>query len=344
MNTIITDDIVSVLKERIAPWKSKDIFVLTDTNTHQKCLPKLLTIDQIRGANIHTIPFGDTHKHIDTAIGIWQFLVHHMANRHSLMLNVGGGMVTDIGGFTAGTFKRGMRYINVATSLLGAVDAATGGKTGINFEGYKNEVGVFAPSLATIVDVNFFKTLDHPNLKSGYAEMLKHALIYRETHLEELTQFDIENIDYQKFLPILKENISIKENIVQADPKEQGIRKALNFGHTIGHAIESHLLNTQRAVLHGYAIAWGMICELYLSVKTKGFPKQKFERIKAYLIGLYGVPTLQQSEFDTLIELMRHDKKNKSDEINITLLSDIGDICIDQTPSVELIKESLSIF
>lgn len=342
MSTIITNNAVDELNKWIGKWQSQEIFILTDSHTYQQCLPTLQQIDKIKNANVLSIHPGDTHKNINTAIEIWQFLVRNMANRHSLMINVGGGMVTDIGGFTAGTFKRGMSYINIATSLLGAVDAATGGKTGINFDGYKNEVGIFAPSLATIIDVNFFRTLDSENIKSGYAEMLKHALIYNEEHWEKLTQFDIDNIDYVRLQSMLKENISIKENIVAEDPKEMGIRKALNFGHTIGHAIESHLLNTKRPVLHGYAIAWGMICELYISTKTQHFPNEKFEKIKTYLIDMYGKPRLNKNEFETLMELMKHDKKNKSGEINLTLLNDIGQIIINQTPEKELIKESLS--
>ncbi len=330
------------LERLLQDWEKENIFILTDENTNKYCLDKLLKIEKLQGTKVITIRPDDKYKTIETAIEIWTFLVENLANRSSLMINLGGGVVTDIGGFTASTFKRGISYINVATTLLGAVDAATGGKTGINFKGYKNEVGAFAPSVCTIVDIDFFKTLSKENLLSGYAEMLKHALISDEKEFEELLGFDLENVDFERLKDLLTKNIQIKEDIVENDPYEKGVRKALNFGHTIGHAVESFLLHQSTPVLHGYAIAWGLICELYISTKVKNFPQEKYEQIKAWIFEKYGKSPVQKSWISDILELMKHDKKNRRpDEINFTLLDDIGRININQQVDNDLIIQSL---
>ena len=191
-----------------------------------------------------SLPEGDESKNIESAVKIWQFLTEHKATRKSLMINLGGGMITDIGGFTASTFKRGIRYINVSTTLLGAVDAATGGKTGINFLGYKNEIGVFSPALAVLINIDFFKTLSIENIRSGFAEMVKHALIDTDEEWNKLLKFDLENIDFNELRQLLEKSIRVKERIVKEDPKEQNIRKALNLGHTFGHGSYRDSLRT----------------------------------------------------------------------------------------------------
>lgn len=339
--TIISTNLVQTLDKIIENWDDRQIYILTDKNTEEKCLPLLMQLDKIATAHKLSIDVGDTNKNLETVVKIWTFLEDNMATRHSLFINVGGGMITDIGGFAASTFKRGISYVNVATSLLGAVDAATGGKTGFNFNGYKNEIGVFAMPLATVIDVNLFKTLDKENILSGFSEMLKHGLISSEEHLEELMALDLQSLDYARLSDLVAVNVKVKEKIAADDPKELGLRKALNFGHTIGHAIESYLMINNKPVLHGYAVAWGMISELYLSYKLTGFPKQKFEKMKSYLLDLYGVPDLSSSDFDCLLELMKHDKKNRLGEINFTLLKDVGNVEIDQQATHELIIESI---
>ncbi len=340
--TIITYNSLSQLEVLLQDWDKENIFILTDKNTNKYCLPKLLEIEKLQGAKTITILPEDKHKTVETAIEIWSFLVDNLANRNSLLINLGGGVITDIGGFTAATFKRGISYINVATTLLGAVDAATGGKTGINFKGLKNEIGVFAPSVCTIVDIEFFKTLSKENLLSGYAEMLKHALISDQKEFEELIQFDFNQINFERLKILLEKNIKTKENIVESDPYEKGIRKALNFGHTVGHAIESLLLHNSTPVLHGYAIAWGMISELYLSTKNNNFPIEKYNDIKIWIIDKYGKAPLQKEWISNILDLMKHDKKNRRpDEINFTLLSDIGQININQQVDNQLIIDSL---
>lgn len=342
-NTIVSSDFLTELQDATNEWQGKDIYILTDTKTRELCLPKLLEIEKFKDSHILTLHNGDENKNIDSTIKIWQYLTENGATRHSLMVNAGGGMITDIGGFAASTFKRGMSYINISTTLLGAVDAATGGKTGINFLGYKNEIGVFSPAKAVLINVDFFRTLDDKNLRSGFAEMIKHALIDSRETWNQTLSFDLEKMDFEKLKALLKINIDIKERIVKIDPTEKGIRKALNLGHTFGHAFESLSYKKQKPVLHGYAVAWGLICELYLSVIKLNFPKEDFLKLKYYIIENYGKFDCGCNDYSEIIELMKHDKKNTSDEINFTLLSDIGKIVINQTATVKEIEECIDI-
>src|SRR5665647_977046 len=210
MNHLITkicDDFTSELNVAIGEQQSENIFILTDTNTHKLCIPTLLLSEKLKGSHVICVPNGDENKNINSAVEIWKYLSENGANRKSLMINVGGGMITDIGGFTASTFKRGLRYINVSTTLLGAVDAATGGKTGINFLGLKNEIGVFAPAETVLIHVDFFKTLNDENLRSGYAEMVKHALIDTRDEWESVLKFDLEKFDFDKLKILLARSI-----------------------------------------------------------------------------------------------------------------------------------------
>ena len=259
------------------------------------------------------------------------------------MVNLGGGMVTDLGGFAASTFKRGLNYINIPTTLLAMVDASVGGKTGINFGGLKNEIGVFSTARSVILDTIFLKTMDHENLLSGYAEMLKHGLISDDAHWAELISFDLDVVDYHQLSRMLEESVKVKERIVEEDPTERGIRKALNLGHTVGHAFESLALR-RTPVLHGYAVAWGLICELYLSCVKTGFPTDKMRQTVRYINENYGRMPITCNDYPILLELMTHDKKNEGDSINFTLLGDVGDIRINQTASKEEIEEALDFY
>jgi 3-dehydroquinate synthase len=265
------------------------------------------------------------------------------ATRHSLMINLGGGMVTDLGGFAASTFKRGISFINIPTTLLSMVDASVGGKTGINFGGLKNEIGVFNNANCVILDTFFLQTLDEENILSGYAEMLKHGLISTEEHWSELMNFDIEKPDLKELGLLVAKSVQVKEHIVTEDPTEKGIRKALNLGHTVGHAFESLALQ-RKPVLHGYAVAWGLICELYLSVVKTGFPVDKMRQMTRYIFERYGRMPITCDDYPTLLELMTHDKKNTGSSINFTLLGGIGDIRINQTATKEEIEEALDFY
>lgn len=342
--TKICENFISELDEAIGEQSAETIFVLTDENTRRLCLPLAMQSEKLKGSHIICIPCGDENKNIDSAVTIWNYLSENGATRKSLMINLGGGMITDIGGFTASTFKRGMRYINVSTTLLGAVDAATGGKTGINFLGLKNEIGVFAPAETVLINIDFFRTLDDANLRSGYAEMVKHALIDTKAEWESVLKFDLEKIDFDKLKELLDRSIRIKERVVEQDPFEANIRKALNLGHTFGHAFESWSYKAEKPALHGYAVMWGMLCELYLSFVKLNFPKEELLRLKYLIKENYGTFEFHCEQYEILFELMTHDKKNDSKEINFTLLADVGDIHINQTATKEEIFECFDFF
>jgi 3-dehydroquinate synthase len=341
---VICQNFTADLIKAIGSQSEKDIFILFDENTKKYCSPLIFQQDILAKAKIHTIPAGDENKTVETIVSVWQFLSENGATRKSLLINIGGGMLTDLGGFAASTFKRGMRYINIPTTLLGAVDAAVGGKTGINFNGLKNEIGVINPAETVLIETAFFASLDHKNLLSGMAEMIKHALISSTENWKEIIRFDMDKFDLEELKPILAKSISIKERIVEQDPTEQNIRKALNFGHTVGHAFESLSHERNEGVLHGYAVAWGMICELYLSHKLLGFPKDTLLQAVSIIKNAYGSFFISCKEYEHLFELMTHDKKNDSKEINFTLLAGIGDIHINQHADKKLIFEALDFY
>ncbi len=290
------------------------------------------------------IPAGETHKNIESVSKIWAFLSENGADRKALLINIGGGMLTDLAGFAASTFKRGIDFLNVPTTLLSQVDASVGGKTGINFGGFKNEIGTFKEPVAVIINTDFLKTIDRENFISGFAEMIKHGLIYNPQHLNDLKRFDIENIDYDLLENVIRDSVNVKTYFVANDPTEKNIRKALNFGHTFGHAFESYAMASKRPIHHGYAVAYGMIAELYLSVKKCNFPLGDFENLTQWLSKLYGKFDISGDDFGPLIDLMTHDKKNESGKINFTLLSDIGKIEINQNCEKELIFEALNFY
>ncbi len=319
-------------------------FILVDETTEQLCLPLVAGFDCVRDAQIITIGATDQNKTLDSLSHVWTELQRGGATRHSLMINLGGGMVTDLGGFAASTFKRGLNYINIPTTLLAMVDASVGGKTGINFGGLKNEIGVFSCAKSVILDTTFLKTMDHENICSGYAEMLKHGLIANEEMLAELLNFDLDVIDYYQLSRMLADSVQVKERIVDEDPTEQGIRKALNLGHTIGHAFESFAMKSMRPILHGYAVAYGLVCELYLSCVKTGFPVDKMRQVVRFVNENYGKLPITCDDYPALLELMTHDKKNVGDTINFTLLGGVGDIRINQTATKEEICESLDFY
>ena len=319
-------------------------FILVDETTEQLCLPLVAGFDCVRDAQIITIGATDQNKTLDSLSHVWTELQRGGATRHSLMINLGGGMVTDLGGFAASTFKRGLNYINIPTTLLAMVDASVGGKTGINFGGLKNEIGVFSCAKSVILDTTFLKTMDHENICSGYAEMLKHGLIANEEMLAELLNFDLDVIDYYQLSRMLADSVQVKERIVDEDPTEQGIRKALNLGHTIGHAFESYAMKSMSPILHGYAVAYGLVCELYLSCVKTGFPVDKMRQVVRFVNENYGKLPITCDDYPALLELMTHDKKNVGDTINFTLLGGVGDIRINQTATKEEICESLDFY
>ena len=316
ISTHLENELVSALSE----CEHDKLFVLTDTTTQELCLPVLQKFYCMKEAKVITIPASDSHKDIESLMMVWKGLQEGGASRHSCMINLGGGMVTDLGGFAASTFKRG-----------------------INFGGLKNEVGVFNDSKFVILDTEFLKTLDAENICSGYAEMLKHGLISTEAMWEELVSFDLANPDLKQLQRMVGDSVKVKERIVEQDPHEKGIRKALNLGHTFGHAFESWALK-RKPILHGYAVAFGLIPELYLSVAKTGFPTEKMRQTVTFIKENYGTLNITCDDYDELIELMHHDKKNQNGIINFTMLGAIGDIRINQTATTEEIKEALDFF
>lgn len=338
---IVSGNLERDLVNAIAECEHDKIFILTDQTTHDMCLPKLQNFLCLKGAQSIVIKAGDTNKTLDSLAEVWTALSQGGATRHSLMINLGGGMVTDLGGFAASTFKRGIDFINIPTTLLAMVDASVGGKTGINFGGLKNEIGVFSDSKFVIINTQFLDTLDHDNICSGYAEMLKHGLISDNKHWAELVGFNLAQPDLAQLQRMVAESIKVKERIVTEDPHEHGIRKALNLGHTVGHALESFAMKHGRPVLHGYAVAFGMVCELYLSARKTDFPTDKMHQTVRFILDHYGRLPYTCDDYPELLELMRHDKKNTSGIINFTLLGGIGDIRINQTATKEEIEEAL---
>ena len=336
---IAAADVADTLQQLLCEMDHDRLYVLTDEHTARLCWPPVT--QALEGAHLITIAAGDEHKHVEALCHVWSELSAHGATRHSLLVNLGGGMVTDLGGFAAATFKRGIRCINVPTTLLAMVDAAVGGKTGINLHALKNEVGAFYPADAVVVSAQFLQTLDAPNLVSGFAEMLKHGLISTEEHWAQLMRYDLENPDLEALQLLIMESIHTKEHIVEQDPKEQHIRKALNLGHTLGHAFETLALRRGTPCLHGYAVAWGLMGELYLSHVREGFPADKLRQTVAFIKEVYGTFDFNCRDYDELYALMLHDKKNVGTEIRFTLLAAIGDIRIDRTVGKEEIYEML---
>ena len=342
-NVVIAENLERSLNEAIEACEHDKVFILAEETTRNCCLPVVEGFAALRGAKRITIGATDTHKTLESLAHVWEELGAGGGTRHSLLINIGGGMVTDLGGFAASTFKRGINYINIPTTLLSMVDASVGGKTGINFRGLKNEIGVFNNASTVILDTQFLKTLDAENICSGYAEMLKHGLISNEAMWAELMNFNLEAPDLKLLSRMVGDSVAVKERIVTEDPTEKGIRKALNLGHTVGHAFESLALQ-RTPVLHGYAVAWGLICELYLSCIKTGFPTDKMRQTVRFIQTHYGKMDISCDDYPTLLELMTHDKKNVAGIINFTLLGGIGDIRINQTATKEEICEALDFY
>lgn len=348
---LFTNDICQALEQFTSLIPHDHLFILFDTETLHYCMPIVAPfMNQYEvsrpGQKVETIYIDHTDqaKNIGSLTEVWQALSERHATRHTLLINVGGGMITDLGGFAAATFKRGIKFINVATSLLGAVDAAVGGKTGINLGSLKNEVGAFAPADAVLISTKFFETLDHDNLLSGYAEMLKHGLLSSRQHLNDLLSYDIAHWQTDSLLPLLETSVNVKRQVVRQDPYEKGLRKALNLGHTFGHAFETWCMRQGRPVLHGFAVAWGLVCELIMSRQQVGFPSQTLYDIANYVRDNYGPLQITCDDYPALYELMTHDKKNEGGEINFTLMNNVGDVALNHTANREQICATLDIY
>lgn len=279
----------------------------------------------------------EENKSLETVSRIWDFLFEHAITRRGLLICIGGGALTDMGGFAAATYKRGMSYINVPTTLLAMIDAASGGKTGINYRGIKNSIGAFAAPRATILCPEWLSTLSPQQFLSGFAEMLKTGLIDSSALWNGLLQYDLDKMDTASLSPLIADCMAVKRRIVAQDPQENGIRKVLNFGHTFGHALERKM-----QVPHGYAVLYGMIAELYLSVTRLGCPREPLQQLTRLMLQYYGKPMCKCSDRDQLLALMQQDKKNEqAAQINCTLLQAVGTPLINQSISASDANEAL---
>ncbi|MFL1895531.1 3-dehydroquinate synthase [Aquimarina sp. 2-A2] len=325
--------------------KPSKIFILVDSNTQEFCLATFLTFLQTElSIEVIEIEAGEINKTIDTCTGVWNALSELGADRKSLLINLGGGVVTDLGGFVACTYKRGIPYINVPTTLLAMVDASVGGKTGVDLGNLKNMVGVISESEMVVIDSNYLQTLPANQMRSGLAEMLKHGLIQdlsywqKLSDLSQLSSNDLENLIY--------ESVVIKNNIVIQDPTEQGIRKYLNYGHTLGHAIESFYLThpQKETLLHGEAIAIGMIMEAYLSTKCLTLSSTALEEISKIILTTFPKISIDSSDYDAILSLLIHDKKNENDTVYFVLLEAIGKAAFNCTVDEALLKEAFEYY
>lgn len=318
------------LNEHIKENNFSRIFILVDDNTHHFCLPYFLTkLETDLTIEIIEIVSGEINKTITTCVGVWASLSDLDADRKSLMINIGGGVITDLGGFVACTFKRGIAYINVPTTLLSMVDASVGGKTGVDLGHLKNQIGVISNPNLVLIDTHFLDSLPSNQMRSGLAEMLKHGLISDIAYwnkFQNLSKLSLNDLD-----TLIYESVLIKKRVVEEDPFENGLRKTLNYGHTLGHAIESYFLrnNNKKTLLHGEAIIIGMILACYISTELLGFPKQTTNDIKELFASYYGKVKIEKRDYIEIMELLKYDKKNHHGNIYFVLLKSIGEPKID---------------
>lgn len=342
---IFTDSLSKDLTIFLSGLTFDKIFILVDENTQKLCLPKIKDIQYFKNAHILVSQSGEDNKTLSKVVLIWNELVRQGATRHSLIINLGGGLLTDLGGFGAACFKRGLRFINIPTTVLSAVDAAVGGKTGVNFEGLKNEIGIFKEAEAVFISTDFYHTLPLFRILDGMAEMLKHACLKNDDMVHEVLSFELQHLNWEQLKPLIQKSIALKEEIVLSDPQEESLRKALNLGHTIGHAFESYSHQIGKPISHGFAVAHGLCVELYLSHKICGFPISKITCVMDYIRQNYPGYALKKIDYDYLYALMQHDKKNlNAKSINFTLLKDFGQIKINQVVDQSTIFSALDLF
>jgi len=343
----ISNDIAKEINRflKLNKMKYSKLFILVDENSLKFCYPQLVEkIEAFEDGEIIEIDSGEQSKTIEVCVQIWSALSEYGADRKSLFVNIGGGVIGDMGGFIASTFKRGIDFINIPTTLLSQVDASIGGKVGVDLNHLKNEIGVFNNPAAVFINSNFLNTLDKRQILSGFAEIIKHALIADENYWKKVMNADF--ADLNSFDELIKTSVHIKNTIVLEDPIEQNVRKVLNFGHTIGHAIETFSLEheNKKHLLHGEAIAVGIVCEAYLSHKICKLSKEQLKEINEFIIGKFKSVKLDELDFHRLIELMQHDKKNEKGDINFSLLSAIGKCEINKKAKADQIIDSLKYY
>ncbi|MGB4398765.1 MAG: 3-dehydroquinate synthase [Daejeonella sp.] len=338
---IFFENSLQELHKFILESKYSKVFILVDSNTEIHCLPAVQEALKDIDYDLIEITPGEENKNIDFCIGIWRMLLDFGAERNSLLINLGGGVITDMGGFAASTFKRGIDFVQVPTTLLSQVDASVGGKTGIDMDNVKNIIGTFTQPKAVFINTRFLKTLEEREIRSGFAEVLKHGLIYDRSLFNTVKMAGPIGLTDE----IIYRSVEIKNEVVKEDPFEKSLRKILNFGHTIGHAVESYSLSHDRKpLLHGEAIAIGFICEAYLSSKKNGLRQAELEETVEAIKAVYPSYNLRKENYPALLEIMKNDKKNNGGQINFSLLSEIGKCGFDLYCTEEEIFESLDYY
>ncbi len=339
------EDSYKQLNDYLTDNKTSTVFVLVDENTREFCLPILRKkINDKISFEVIEIKAGEVHKNINTCVEVWKTLTKFEADRKSILINLGGGMVSDLGGFVASTYKRGIRFINIPTTLLSMVDASVGSKTGVDLDNLKNLVGLFSDPEMVLIDTSYLKTLKERELRSGVAEVIKYGLTFDDDLLVKVKEDkwkinnDLNDIIYQ--------SIIIKNDVVLKDFKEKDLRKVLNFGHTVGHAIESYFLNQSNlpSLTHGEAIAIGMVIEAYISNKIYNFPIDQLETLKGYIHKTFGKTIIPKENYDDILELMKHDKKNSDGNINYILLKNVADFVIEGRAPLSLVIDGIKYY
>ena len=316
------------------------IIVLVDTNTKRFCYP--IVKEFLPKHALVTVKDGEEHKNLQTCEIIWSAMTEAQLDRHALMINLGGGVIGDMGGFCAATYKRGIDFIQIPTTLLSQVDASVGGKLGIDFHGFKNHLGVFTLPKAVLIDPVFLKTLSEREKRSGFAEILKHCLIQDGVKWNEIRRKDL--VD-QDLADLITHSVEIKKKVVEQDPTEQGIRKILNFGHTLGHAVETYFLDKgKKRLLHGEAIATGMLCESYIAFERGLLNEKTLEQIEDFIFSIYGKVPMQESDFEAIMSFTQQDKKNRGKEIRFSLINSVGSCLYDVVVSKTEMKKALEYY
>lgn len=339
------EDAYIKLNKHIAQSNPTKIFILVDENTNENCLPILLQVlETTQEIEIIEIESGEENKNLDTCTGVWHALTDLGADRKSLLINLGGGVITDLGGFVASTFKRGISFVNIPTTLLSMVDASVGGKTGVDLGVLKNQIGLFSNPEMVLIDTEYLNTVSEREIKSGLAEIIKYGLTYDVSVWEKIKNF--KELSLENISTLIHRSIEIKNEVVTEDPKEAGLRKVLNFGHTLGHAIESYFLDSEdkEKLTHGEAIVIGMITEAYISQKLLNFPSEELVVIKEESLKIYDKVRIDKTDYDAIIELLIHDKKNVGGQVNFVLLTSYENFKFDCKVDKTLLIEALDYY
>ncbi len=338
--SVIISSISESLKTFLSTKDYSEIIVLVDTNTKRFCYP--IIKDSLPKHTVITVKHGEENKNLQTCELIWSAMTEAQLDRHALMINLGGGVIGDMGGFCAATYKRGIDFIQIPTTLLSQVDASVGGKLGIDFQGFKNHLGVFTLPNAVLIDPIFLETLSEREKRSGFAEILKHCLIQDGLKWDEIRRKDLAD---QDLADLIAHSVEIKKKVVEQDPTEKGLRKILNFGHTLGHAVETFFLpQGKKRLFHGEAIATGMVCESYIAYTRGLIDERTLEQIEEFIFSIYGKVAIDAADFDTIIGLTLQDKKNKGKEVRFSLINAAGSCLYDIVVSKNEMKKALEYY